>query len=84
MTLITLLLLNATGCTYNQSKSLGMNKSAVNKYPQKMSNIELCDTLYYRRSTNQTKIAITAEFNRRGLSRSWCENEMGLFYLYNK
>ncbi|ANO32406.1 hypothetical protein [Vibrio breoganii] len=79
--LIALFLLILTGCTHNQAKHLNANKSAVNLYPQYMSNIQLCDTLYYGRRTNQTQAAIGSEFNRRGLSRSWCQRETNKLYL---
>jgi hypothetical protein len=58
-----------------------MNSSPVNTYPQSMSNLQLCDTLYYGRSSNQTLAAIGSEFNRRGLSKSWCDTETNKLYL---
>ncbi|MEZ9700690.1 hypothetical protein AB4455_13295 [Vibrio sp. 10N.261.46.E12] len=73
--------LSLTGCTHNQSKALSMNSSSVNTYPQSMSNLQLCDTLYYGRSSNQTLAAIGSEFNRRGLSKSWCDTETNKLYL---
>lgn len=79
--LIALFLLILTGCTHNQAKHLNANTSAVNVYPQYMSNIQLCDTLYYGRRTNQTLAAIGSEFNRRGLSKSWCQRELNKLYL---
>lgn len=75
-----LLFLSITGCTHNQSKALSANTSAVNVYPQSMSNLQLCDTLYYGRSSNQTLAAIGSEFNRRGLSKSWCDRETNKLY----
>ncbi|GEA62095.1 hypothetical protein VCO01S_32880 [Vibrio comitans NBRC 102076] len=74
-------LLILTGCTHNQAKNLNANTSAVNLYPQYMSNMQLCDTLYYGRRTNQTHAAIGAEFNRRGLSKSWCQRETNKLYV---
>ncbi|GEM79795.1 hypothetical protein [Vibrio superstes] len=79
--LIVLFFLGLTGCTHNQAKNLNANKSTVNLYPQYMSNIELCDTLYYGRRTTQTLAAIGSEFNRRGLSKSWCERELNKLYV---
>ncbi|GAB7219579.1 hypothetical protein [Vibrio comitans] len=79
--LIALFLLLLTGCTHNQAKHLNANKSAVNVYPQYMSNIQLCDTLYYGRRSNQTLAAIGSEFNRRKLSKSWCDRETNKLYL---
>ena len=79
--LATLFLLSLTGCTHNQSKALSMNSSSVNSYPQSMSNLQLCDTLYYGRPSNQTLAAIGSEFNRRGLSKSWCDTETNKLYL---
>ncbi|GAM65832.1 hypothetical protein JCM19232_5408 [Vibrio ishigakensis] len=70
-----------TGCTHNQSKALNVNTSSVNVYPQYMTNLQLCDTLYYNRATNQTKAAIGSEFNRRKLSKSWCQRETNKLYL---
>ncbi|MEZ9681133.1 hypothetical protein AB4306_14325 [Vibrio splendidus] len=80
-TLILFFFLSLTGCTHNQSKALSMNSSPVNTYPQSMSNLQLCDTLYYRRSSNQTLAAIGSEFNRRGLSKHWCDTETNKLYL---
>ncbi|WP_081279966.1 hypothetical protein [Vibrio splendidus] len=80
-TLILFFFLSLTGCTHNQSKALSMNSSSVNTYPQSMSNLQLCDTLYYGRSSNQTLAAIGSEFNRRGLSKSWCDIETNKLYL---
>ncbi|MFA0489293.1 hypothetical protein AB4563_10050 [Vibrio splendidus] len=80
-TLILFFFLSLTGCTHNQSKALSMNSSSVNTYPQSMSNLQLCDTLYYGRSSNQTLAAIGSEFNRRGLSKHWCNTETNKLYL---
>ncbi|MGR5391767.1 hypothetical protein [Vibrio splendidus] len=80
-TLILFFFLSLTGCTHNQTKALSMNSSPVNTYPQSMSNLQLCDTLYYGRSSNQTLAAIGSEFNRRGLSKSWCDTETNKLYL---
>ncbi|NOI90030.1 hypothetical protein F0235_06210 [Vibrio splendidus] len=80
-TIALLFVLSLTGCTHNQSKALSMNSSSVNTYPQSMSNLQLCDTLYYGRSSNQTLAAIGSEFNRRGLSKSWCDIETNKLYL---
>ncbi|WP_434566812.1 hypothetical protein QFW85_07590 [Vibrio chagasii] len=76
-----LFFLSLTGCTHNQSKALSMNSSSVNSYPQSMSNLQLCDTLYYGRPSNQTLAAIGSEFNRRGLSKRWCDTETNKLYL---
>lgn len=46
-----------------------------------MTNLELCDTLYYGRPSAQTKVAIGSEFNRRKLSKSWCDRETNKLYL---
>lgn len=75
------LLVLMTGCTHNQSKALNANTSSVNVYAQSMSNMQLCDTLYYDRPSNQTLAAIGAEFNRRGLSKTWCDTETNKLYL---
>lgn len=76
-----LFFLSLTGCTHNQSKALSMNSSSVNSYPQSMPNLQLCDTLYYGRPSNQTLAAIGSEFNRRGLSKRWCDTETNKLYL---
>ncbi|MGI9874650.1 hypothetical protein ACKVMW_03580 [Vibrio chagasii] len=80
-TVALLFFLSLTGCTHNQSKALSMNSSSVNSYPQSMSNLQLCDTLYYGRPSNQTLAAIGSEFNRRGLSKRWCDTETNKLYL---
>lgn len=58
-----------SACSNQQASQMGMRSSSVNMYAQQMSNSQLCETLYYNRSTNQTKVAIGAEFNRRGLNK---------------
>lgn len=58
-----------SACSNQQASKMGMRRSSVNMYAQQMSNTQLCETLYYNRSTNQTKVAIGAEFNRRGLNK---------------
>lgn len=58
-----------SACSNQQALQMGMRSSSVNMYAQQMSNTQLCETLYYNRSTNQTKVAIGAEFNRRGLNK---------------
>ncbi|WP_261816940.1 hypothetical protein [Vibrio gallicus] len=78
--ILVLLLVLLTGCSHNQSKSLGMNTSYVNVYPQYMSDLELCDTLYFGRPSNQTLVAIGSEFNRRKLSKSWCYRYANQWY----
>jgi hypothetical protein len=37
--------------------------------------------LYYGRPSNQTLAAIGSEFNRRGLSKRWCDTETNKLYL---
>ncbi|EPW6908933.1 hypothetical protein [Vibrio parahaemolyticus] len=70
-----------SACSNQQASQMGMRSSSVNMYAQQMSNTQLCETLYYNRSTNQTKVAIGAEFNRRGLNKKWCDNELNKWYL---
>ncbi|GAK21828.1 hypothetical protein JCM19052_2382 [Vibrio sp. JCM 19052] len=68
-------------CSNQQAAQLGMRSSSVNVYAQQMSNIQLCETLYYNRASNQTRVAIGAEFNRRGLNKRWCDQEYKKFYV---
>ena len=70
-----------TACSNHQASQLGMRSSSVNVYAQQMSNTQLCETLYYNRATNQTKVAIGAEFNRRGLNKKWCDSEFNKLYI---
>ena len=58
-----------------------MRSSSVNVYAQQMSNIQLCETLYYQRASSQTRVAIGAEFNRRGLNKRWCDQEYKTTYI---
>ncbi|MGF1696186.1 hypothetical protein L4D20_14250 [Vibrio kyushuensis] len=78
---ILLIALAIQGCSNQQASAVGMRKSSVNTYAQNMTNTELCDTLYFSRSTTQTKAAIGSEFNRRGLSKAWCEEQNRKLYL---
>ncbi|GAD88488.1 MULTISPECIES: hypothetical protein [Vibrio] len=78
---IVLLVALLAGCTHNQAKALAINTSSVNVYPQNMTNIQLCDTLFYGRHTNQTLAAIGSEFNRRKLSKTWCDQAGNKWYL---
>ncbi|MGR5195991.1 hypothetical protein [Vibrio sp. WZ-1] len=77
-TIATLLI---TACSNQQAAEMGMRGSSVNVYAQQMSNMQLCETLFYKRQTNQTLAAIGSEFNRRGLNKKWCEQERNKWYI---
>ncbi|EKO3820601.1 hypothetical protein NTH40_002142 [Vibrio harveyi] len=68
-------------CSNQQAAQLGMRSSSVNVYAQQMSNMQLCETLYYNRASNQTRVAIGAEFNRRGLNKRWCDQQYKQLYI---
>ncbi len=68
-------------CSNQQASQLGMRSSSVNVYAQQMSNMQLCETLYYNRATNQTRVAIGAEFNRRGLNKNGAIKNLRSFML---
>jgi len=70
-----------SGCSNQQASQLGMRGSPVTAYPQNMTNMQLCETLYYKRPTTQTKVAIGAEFNKRRLNKLWCDNEYKKWYI---
>ncbi|MGR5250816.1 hypothetical protein ACPV5S_01255 [Vibrio astriarenae] len=80
-TLVLGMVIALSACSHNQATQLGMRGSTVNVYAQGMTNIQLCETLYYGRSTTQTQAAIGAEFNRRNLSKSWCDEQYKMWYL---
>ncbi|MCL9781646.1 hypothetical protein M9194_09430 [Vibrio sp. S4M6] len=61
------------GCTEHQANELGVGNGTVNSYPQNMSNMQLCQTLYFSRPTDQTRVAIGAEFDRRHLDYQSCK-----------
>ncbi|WP_239502540.1 hypothetical protein [Vibrio astriarenae] len=75
------MVITLSACSHNQATQLGMRGSTLNVYAQNMTNIQLCETLYYGRSTTQTKVAIGAEFNRRNLNKSWCDDQYKMWYL---
>ncbi|MGB2079464.1 MAG: hypothetical protein ACPHV3_06725 [Vibrio sp.] len=70
-----------TGCTSSQSAALGLNTSTVTAYAQNMTNAELCEVLYQGRATTQTLASVGTEFNRRGLTKPWCEEKLNQYYL---
>ncbi|CAG20244.1 hypothetical protein [Photobacterium profundum] len=70
-----------SGCSAKQSQQLGMRSNTVTKVSQQMSNLELCETYLYGRSTTQTHFAIASEWNRRGLSRKYCEETINQLYI---
>ncbi|MGR5132527.1 hypothetical protein [Vibrio alfacsensis] len=78
---VTVMSLFSTACSNQQAAQLGMRSSSVNVYAQKMSSMQLCETLYYKRPSNQTRVAIGAEFNRRGLSKRWCDQQYHQLYV---
>ncbi|MEZ9230655.1 hypothetical protein AB4259_06175 [Vibrio amylolyticus] len=78
---ISLVVIILQGCSNQQASAVGMRQSTVTQYPQNMTNIELCETLYFSRSTTQTKASIGAEFNKRGLKRSWCVEQNNKLYI---
>ncbi|MDF2153385.1 hypothetical protein [Vibrio sp. CAU 1672] len=79
--LLSITSLSLVGCSNQQAAQMGMRGSSVNVYAPQMSNTQLCETLYYQRPTNQTKVSIGAEFNRRGLNKKWCDNEQKKWYI---
>ncbi|ASI94874.1 hypothetical protein DA096_18960 [Vibrio rotiferianus] len=79
VTIIASLLVSA--CSNQQAAEMGMRGSSVNVYAQQMSNMQLCETLFYKRQTNQTLAAIGSEFNRRGLNKKWCDKERNKWYI---
>ena len=70
-----------SACSHHQEAQLGLRSSSVNAYPQNMNNMQLCETLYYHRASNQTRAAIGAEFNRRRLNKSWCHKAYNATWL---
>ncbi|GAD77433.1 hypothetical protein VAZ01S_075_00270 [Vibrio azureus NBRC 104587] len=60
---------------------MGLRGGSVNTYAQKMSSMELCEVLYYKRPTNQSKVSVGAEFNRRGLNKRMCDKEYNKLYV---
>ncbi|PNQ67395.1 hypothetical protein [Vibrio sagamiensis] len=70
-----------SACSNHQASQVGLRSSSVNTYAQKMSNMELCEVLYYKRPSNQSKVSVGAEFNRRGLHKSLCDKEYNKLYV---
>jgi len=70
-----------SGCSAKQSQQLGMRSSTVTKVSQQMSNLEICETYLYGRSSTQTHFAIASEWSRRGLSRKYCEETINQLYI---
>lgn len=68
------------GCTTAQTTAIGLNQSTVTDYAQNMSSTELCQVLYYDRSTTQTLASVATEFNRRSLSKTLCEEKLNQYY----
>lgn len=71
--LMALALVTLFGCSEHQENELGLGNGSVSSYPQNMSDMQLCQTLYFSRPTNQTRVAIGAEFDRRKLSYQQCK-----------
>ncbi|MDX1301769.1 hypothetical protein [Photobacterium sp.] len=70
-----------TGCTANQASQVGMRSSTVTKTAQQMSNLEICETYAYGRSTTQTRVAIASEWTRRGLNHKYCDEIVNELYI---
>ncbi|MCW8330852.1 hypothetical protein MD588_18835 [Photobacterium sp. SDRW27] len=68
-----LVTLSLLGCSAQQAQSLGMRSSTVQQVPQRMTNLELCETYAYGRSAKHSRVAIASEWNRRGLSHKYCD-----------
>lgn len=68
---ISVILLSA--CSEHQANEMGIGNGTVSSYPQNMTNMELCQTLYFSRPTTQTRVAIGAEFDRRKLDYTGCK-----------
>jgi len=78
---LVLVTMSLLGCSAQQSQSLGMRNSKVQHVPQKMTNLELCETYAYGRSAKHSRVAIASEWNRRGLSHKYCDNIRKEFYI---
>ncbi|WP_413111337.1 hypothetical protein [Thaumasiovibrio sp. DFM-14] len=71
--IVALCCLVLTACSSQQMNKVGLSGSTVNAYPQQMSDSELCEIQIYGRSTTQTRVAVAAEYSRRGLNGRYCE-----------
>ncbi|MGR5387409.1 hypothetical protein ACPV4I_25645, partial [Photobacterium damselae] len=63
-----------------QAAQLGVGGGAVAKYPQYMSQAEICETYLYGRATTQPKVALASEWNKRNLNRNYCDNKYNDYY----
>lgn len=68
-----LVTMSLMGCSAQQAQSLGMRSSTVQHVPQRMTNLELCETHAYGRSAKHSRVAIASEWSRRGLSHKYCD-----------
>lgn len=64
-----------SGCSSKQTQALGLRSSTVSSTPQQMSNQEICDVYVHGRNSVHTRFAVASEWNRRGLSRDYCEEK---------
>lgn len=78
--LSTCIALSLIGCSSKQATQLGLGGGTVAKYPQYMSNAEICETYLYGRATTQTKVALASEWNKRKLSRKYCDKKYNEYY----
>nr|WP_159063841.1 hypothetical protein [Thaumasiovibrio occultus] len=60
------------GCSSQQMRSVGIGNSPVTAYPQHMTDEQLCEIQIYGRQSTQTKVAVAAEYTRRGLTGDFC------------
>ncbi|WP_305841848.1 hypothetical protein [Photobacterium leiognathi] len=68
------------GCSSKQAQQLGLVGGDVNGYAQNMSNEQLCGVYLNERASNQTRVAIAAEWKRRKLSHAYCEEKANELY----
>ncbi|HIF9196409.1 TPA: hypothetical protein ACX6PX_001648 [Photobacterium damselae] len=78
--LSTCIALSLIGCSSKQAAQLGLGGGTVAKYPQYMSNAEICETYLYGRATTQTKVALASEWNKRKLNRKYCDKKYNEYY----
>ncbi|WP_305465155.1 hypothetical protein [Photobacterium leiognathi] len=79
--LLALSLVLLAGCSSRQAEQLGLGGGQVNGYAQQISNDQLCAVYLNKRSSNQTRVAVSAEWKKRKLSRSYCEKKANEWYV---
>ncbi|CAH0528677.1 hypothetical protein VHP8226_02702 [Vibrio hippocampi] len=79
--LVSLLTLAVSGCSSQQLHDIGLPNPPINRYPENMTDTQLCEVATGNRATNQTVVALEGEMFRRRITLPQCHQRLRELYL---